>query len=149
MLYADQQYAAAGPPGCLDHRFEIGACGRKRQPAQAIVGAELQDDDIRMMLVQGAGQPGPAATGGLAAHAGVHDTLPVTFGGQFPLQQARPALAGLEAVAGAQAVAEHEDGRRSALAAPALEHANKQAAVSSTPMRSQYCSQGRGFDAEG
>ena len=104
--------AAARGPRAADSSIilrQIVAGVSQRQPAQAIVGAELEDHDAGLMQLQGAGQPLEAALGGLAADAGVDDLVPVPLSLQSLRKQSDPTLLRPEAVGGAQAVAEHKD----------------------------------------
>ena len=68
------------------------------------------DDDRGLVHFQCTRQSLQPAAGCFAAHAGVHNAVSVPLVAQSLLQQGDPALSGLEAIAGTQAVAKHEDG---------------------------------------
>ena len=83
----------------------------QRQAAQAVVAAELEDDDGRMVQLQRTRQASPRAAGGLAADAGIHDAVSVTLRGESLLQQRHPGCIDCDAITGAQAVADDQDDR--------------------------------------
>ena len=95
-----------------DHAVEIGLRLLERQTAQAVVGAELEQHDARMLHVQGARQTREPARGGLAADAGVHHAESVPFVLDLLCQQAHPSLLDAEPKAGAEAVAKHQNDAR-------------------------------------
>src|SRR6185437_1220951 len=82
----------------------------ERQPLQGVVGSQLQDEDAGLGEAQLPRQAGEAARGGLAAHAGVDHLILVPLGSQARDEQRHPTLLRPEAVGGAQAVAEYENG---------------------------------------
>ncbi len=83
---------------------------RHAQAAQPVIGAQLHDDDRGLVQFECARQSLQPSAGCFAAHAGVHNAVSVPLVAQSLLQQGDPALSGLEAIAGTQAVAKHEDG---------------------------------------
>ncbi len=90
--------------------LEVAAYLFQRQAAQAVVAAELDDDHCRFVQFQGTRQPAARAAGGFAADTGVDYAVPVTLPGQSLFQQGHPGGIHFDAIAGAQAVAEHQDG---------------------------------------
>ena len=62
----------------------------RRQAAQAVVGAEREDDDARLVLPERGGQAAAAAGSGFAADAGIDDRA----AGTFPGAGVRPSKAG-------------------------------------------------------
>jgi hypothetical protein len=93
-------------PACwhsLNHGLEIFAHGDGVQAAQAVVGPELQDDQIRFVLQRPA-QAGPAAAGGVPGQAGVGHTDPAALVRQALVQQTLLQLGG-ERLGGGQVVA--------------------------------------------
>ena len=109
-LHAEQHHPGAGLPREDDHAVEVGAGGLEGQAAQAVVAPQLDDDDRRAVHGQRPGQPGEPPGRGLAADAGIDHAVPVTLRLQAVLQQGDPALVGRQSVAGADAVAHHQDG---------------------------------------
>ncbi len=86
------------------HLVEIAAGLVEGQAAQAVVAAELDDDDFGMQEQDGA-QTGDGVLGGGAAGALIDDLVVVAAAVEVPLQGVGIGLAGLEAVAGGDAVA--------------------------------------------
>jgi len=74
------------------------------QAAETVVAAELDDDDFRVQEQDGA-EIGDGVLGGGATGALVRDLVVVAAGVEFLLQEVGIGLAGLEAVAGGDAVA--------------------------------------------
>src|SRR5689334_8375167 len=108
--HADEYYARAGLLHKLDDALEVLLAGREWQPAQAVVSTELDDDDARLVRFEHMRQPCEPALRRFTAYAGVDDAVFVPLGGESLLEQAYPTFLDLQAVAGAQAVAEHDDG---------------------------------------
>jgi hypothetical protein len=84
----------------------------QRQAAQAVVGAEFQDDDGRALGGEGLGDARASAGGGLAALAGIDHAIMQLLARQPLPQQLDPAGLARDAVSRRQAVAEHQDHRR-------------------------------------
>ncbi len=76
--------------------------------AQHVVGAEFEDDELGSVRDRPV-EPRQPAGGGVAGHAGIGDHDIVTLVAQRLLKFFRETLAGVEAVAGHQAVAEADD----------------------------------------
>ena len=81
--------------GCqvVTHRLD-------RQAAQAVVGAERNDDDVRPVLVQRRTEPRPPAARGFARDAGVGDAIIKSFLFEAFCEQARPGRFLSDAIAG-------------------------------------------------
>ena len=75
---------------------------------QHVVGAELQDDELRAVGHRPV-EPRQPAAGRVAGHAGIGDHDIVTLVAECFFKLFRKTLAGVEAVAGHQAVAETDD----------------------------------------
>lgn len=82
----------------------------RRQPAEAIVAAEFDDDDGGMRLDDGV-DVRDCILGGGAAGAAILDFVFVAALVEVLLERVRPGLAGLETIAGRDAVAVADDGR--------------------------------------
>ena len=82
------------------------------QAAKAVVSAEFDDDDFRMQGEDG-GETGDGVLGGCAAGAFVDDFVVVSVGVEALLQCVGIGLAGLETVAGGDAVSEADQERGS------------------------------------
>ena len=95
--------------GEIDHLPEIGADPAGRVAAQAVVAAEFDDDYTGPMYLERARQAAQSIARRIAADAGIHHRVPVTFCDQAVLQQGNPGLPGIEAVPGAQTVADDQD----------------------------------------
>ena len=72
--------------------------------SQAIVAAQLKDDNIRAMAVEQCWQALFATGGGFSTHTGVDELHLIA---KLLIEQGYPALLGVHAVGGAQAVAEY------------------------------------------
>jgi len=70
-LHADQHHLGLGRFRHAQQGVQVGAGGAQLQAAQGIIGAQLNDDDIRIVLAQQRRQAGFAANGGFAADAGI------------------------------------------------------------------------------
>ncbi|EEF26682.1 conserved hypothetical protein, partial [Ricinus communis] len=106
--HADQHHLGVGLGGGLAHGAQVGLGGRHRQAAQAVVGAQLDDHDVGLVLGQQRRQARAAAAGGLAADAGIdHDGVDVVLL-QFLLGQRDPARAARQAIFGRQTISEHK-----------------------------------------
>ena len=110
-LHPDQQDAGSGLAGGTHHRREVPAHGVHRLAAQAVVGAQFDDDCARTVLSQQGVEPVAPAQRGLAADAGVYHPVIQLFLDETLLQQIDPAAALRQSVAGGEAVAEHEQRR--------------------------------------
>jgi len=109
-LDADEQQPCPALLHGADHRGQVRARVLDGQSAQAVVGAEFQDHDLRLVGVECAPEAVPATRRGLAADAGIHYLVTVTLLAEPVLQAGDPAFLGLQAVGRAEAVAEHEQG---------------------------------------
>ena len=69
-----------------DDGIEIGPDVANRQTAQAVVGAQLDDDDLRLVCRERSLQAREAATSRLATRTGVDHAVSVPFGTQPGLQ---------------------------------------------------------------
>jgi len=108
--HAEQQHTRLGFPASLDNGGEIALHVLDRQAAQAVVGAEFEDDDGRLVFGEGRRDAAQPATGGFAADTGI-DHAPARFLlRQLFLQQTHPACFAWNAVSGRQAVTEHQYG---------------------------------------
>jgi len=76
--------------------------------AEAVIAAEFDDDDFRVKLQYGV-ETGCGVFGGGAAGALIADFVVVAVGVELLLQVVGPGLAGLQAVAGGDAVAVADD----------------------------------------
>jgi len=106
--HAGQQHAAAGVLNQADHGVEIVADGLDRYAAQAVVAAELEDDEFRLVLGEHRRQPLESAGGGLAADAAVDHPVCREFPFHPLREQFHPAPLRGDAVGGAETVAPDE-----------------------------------------
>ena len=91
-----------------DDRVEV-CCGLgDGQAAEAVVAAELHDDELGLRAMTRCDAV-EAVLGGVAADAGVDDVVVVALGVEVALEVVGIALAGIDAVAGGEAVAEADD----------------------------------------
>ena len=107
--------------------MEVGARDAYIDAAEAVVGAEGEDEDIDGLAEDPVDAAG-AAGGRFAAQAGVDDAPAEAGGGEFLLDEGGVGLAGgvVEAVAGGEAVAEKQDGfQRGFGGGQGAEHENK------------------------
>ncbi|OGV74108.1 MAG: hypothetical protein A3B82_05705 [Methylophilales bacterium RIFCSPHIGHO2_02_FULL_57_10] len=94
----------------MDNGGEILSHVLDRQAAQAVVGAEFEDDNGGLVFGEGGRDATQTATGGFAADAGI-DHAPARFLlRQLFFQQAHPAGFAWNAVGSRQAVTEHQYG---------------------------------------
>src|SRR6202022_3862218 len=105
---ASEDYFGAAGLQRGDDSIEVGAGVLDTQAAEAVVAAELDDDDGG---VQGedAGEAHDTVFGGVAADALVENAIVVTAGVEYGLEVVGVALTGVGAVAGGEAVAEAGD----------------------------------------
>jgi hypothetical protein len=75
-------------------------------------GAQLENNEGWLEGGEGRLDARRAACGRFAANAGVDHPMFVTLGVQTGLQQSGPGLVNIDTIAGTQAVAEYEHGRR-------------------------------------
>jgi putative ABC transport system ATP-binding protein len=101
---AGNEYANAGLPQRSDDLVEVLAAFGQGQSAQAVIAAELDDDDGGVEA-QNAGQVGERVGGGGAAGAEVAHRVVVTLGFEHLLKLVRIGLAVGQAAAGGDAVA--------------------------------------------
>lgn len=92
-----------------DDGFKIALCDGEWQAAEAVVAAELYDDDGGMHG-EDEGQAVDAVLGGVAADAGVDDAVVVAAGVEVALERGGVGLAGFEPVACGDAVSIADDG---------------------------------------
>ena len=105
---AGEQYLYMGGFKSGEHLVEIVAGLVGGQAAETVVAAEFDDYDLRMQEQDGA-EAGDGVLGGCAAGTLVVDLVMVAKGVEFLLQVIGIGLAGLEAVAGGDAVAEADE----------------------------------------
>ena len=110
--HADEEHARTGGLRRRDHRVEVRARARDRAAAQAVVAAELDHDDGRLVPGEQRGQARTSAGGGVAADARVHDAMRLAARLEACLQQVGPAAARRQAVGGGDRVADDEQDRR-------------------------------------
>ena len=110
--HAEQQHRGPLLPAAVDQRVQVALYQLQRQPAQAVIGTQFDDAVVRLVALQQAVQAAAGGAGGGAADAGIDHGVVVADTMQALLQQFDPALAGGHAVAGAEAVAEHQHDRR-------------------------------------
>ena len=108
-LHADNYHAGAGLAREPCHGAEVVARHGEWQPAQRVVGAELEDHDRRLVLFQQRRQARAPARGRVGADAGVHHVRGDSLLLQPLLQDLHPAAAAFEAVFGADRVAHDQD----------------------------------------
>lgn len=113
-LDTNQQHLGLSALGGHDKGIEVGAYFGKRQSAQTIVAPQFHDDHSRSMARNGCGQAFATTQRRVAADAGVDDAVPVTLFAQALLQQRRPSMGIINAIASAQAVTQDQDRRRGA-----------------------------------
>lgn len=106
--HAAEKDAGAGGLAAVDHFGEVGAGGFGREAAEAVVGAEGEDDDGGFEE-EGFIEAGDTAAGGVAADAEVDDAEGEVFLIEAFLEPVGVAEAGLDAIAGGEAVAEGGD----------------------------------------
>ena len=105
----EQQDLRSGDLGQHDHVRKVVVNGLQRQATQAVIGAQFQQHQRRMMRSQQVGQSFQTATAGLATDAGVDDLVLVPLAAEPSLQQSNPAFLGLQPIGCTQAVTETED----------------------------------------
>lgn len=91
-----------------DNGFEVASGDAEWKAAKAVVSAEF-DNDNGGVHSEDHGQPVDAVLGGVAADAGVDDAVVVSASGEIALERGGVGLAGLEAVAGGDAVSVAND----------------------------------------
>ncbi len=96
-----QQRLGAGLPHQGDDLAEIALHILRREPAQAVVGPQLDQHPARLMLFQQRRQTRQALRGGVAADAGVDQLRLARFFLPLIGQQRRPGLRHRQAIAGA------------------------------------------------
>ena len=94
----------------VDDAVEVGLGLFEGEAAEAVVAAELYDDELGM-AGDDAGDAVEAVLGGVAADAGVEDVVVVAAGVEELLEDVGIGLAGLGAVAGGERVAEADEER--------------------------------------
>ena len=94
----------------LDHLREVVAQRRDGLAAQAVVAAELDDDERRIVRCEQARQAREPAGRRVARDAGIHYLITVTFRLQAILEHRDPGLLRGYPIAAAQGVAHHDDG---------------------------------------
>src|SRR5215831_2221901 len=109
--YAHEKRARPALAARVDDAFEVGAHLFEIATAQAVVGAQGENDDVGTVLLQGGRDPVSSPGGGLAADARVDYFIIETFFAQAACEQACPFLAGRQSVAGGETVPEHQDRR--------------------------------------
>ena len=107
--HSGNHHARAGLAAGLDDGDQIFAGFLERIAAQAVIGAQFDDDDGGMMLRERGGQAGQAAECGIAADAGVDDLVIELVALQPLLEQRDPAFALCQSIPGGKAIAEHKD----------------------------------------
>ena len=107
--HAGEDDAGAGGLEGLDHLGEVGLGDGEGETAEAIVAAEFEEDDGGV-FGEGHGDAGEAVLGGIAADAEVEDAVGEFAAVEILLEEVGEALAGVEAEAGGDAIAEAEDG---------------------------------------
>jgi len=95
----------------LDDRLQIPLHLPDRSAAQTVIAAELDDDDCRLMQLEGTRQAGQRGTRRITADAGIHHLVTVTFRFQARLQQTHPSAIERDTEGGTQTVAEDQDTR--------------------------------------
>jgi hypothetical protein len=109
---AGEGYLCAGMLEVLDHLGDVGFCLFEGEAAEAVVAAELDDDDAVGVTVDARDdvvEALDAVLGGVAADAGVDDVVVEALGVEEELELVGIGLAGVGAVAGGEGVAEAED----------------------------------------
>src|SRR5436305_2081401 len=102
--HAGEQHPRAGRAGTLDDAREIVAQRRHGLTAQAVVGAERDDDDLRVRLERPVDAPQPARAR-VAAHAGVDHAVVEALAAQARLEQRRIRFLGRDPETGREGVA--------------------------------------------
>jgi len=93
-----------------DHGLEVGAGGLDLEAAEAVVAAELEDDDLGFHG-QDAGEAVDSVLGGVAADALVDDAVVEAFAIEVLLEEVGVALAFVGSVAGGERIAEADEER--------------------------------------
>src|SRR3954465_6349251 len=89
-LHADEHHARARLLRLLDHRAEVLPHLLQRQAAQAVVRAELENQDRRLVLHERLCDPSGATGGGLARDARVDDAIIETLALEALYEQRHP-----------------------------------------------------------
>ena len=106
--HAGQQHRRSGIAGLRQNPVEIGLHLRRGQAAQAVVGAELDDHDLRF-IGEHPVEPRQPAGAGIAGDPGVDYPPGVALGPERGFQARREGVLARQSEAGGQAVAEHGD----------------------------------------
>ena len=108
--HTGQEDAYAGMLEALDQQDLVGAGGRNWQSAEAIIAAKLEDHD-GWFGVEDVGQALNSVACSISADSQIDDVVVVTGGIEQALEIVGVALAGRNAQAGGEAVAERHDHR--------------------------------------
>jgi hypothetical protein len=92
----------------VDDRLEVGGGLGDGYSAQAVVGPEFEDEDVHR-LAEHPADAVPAARGGFAADARVGDLVGEVEGVEAVFDEIGEGLAGADAIAGGEAVAEEDE----------------------------------------
>ncbi|MNE77317.1 hypothetical protein D3C80_1736210 [compost metagenome] len=87
----------------------------RRHSAQAIVAAQLDHHQFRLLLCEQRRQAREATGAGVATDRGIHHPIVVSLLLQALLQQAHPALAGIQPQTGADTIANDQQRLRRGL----------------------------------
>ena len=107
---AGNQYLGAAGPGSIDHGVQIVAQLGQGQAAQAIVGAERNDDDGRFVLGKCRRQSGAPASSGFAGDRQIGNAIIQLLFAQALAEQGWPGLLLTDAVTGGERVT-HDQNR--------------------------------------
>jgi hypothetical protein len=118
-FHGQYEYAAARSPREFGHARQVVAQLRDRVAAQAVVTAELDDQQVGLVFRQQSRQAPESSAGRVAADRGIDQARVGPALAQARLQQCHPALLEGQAVGGADTIAEHQDARRAVAAAGA------------------------------
>lgn len=109
---AEQDDGGTGLDAAGNDLVEITLHAARRNATEAIIGAQLKNDQRRIEGAERVFDARCAAFSSFTADAGVNDPMFVPLSFEACLQQCGPGLVNVYAVSCAQAVAKHENGRR-------------------------------------
>ena len=108
--HAGQGHTGAAAARHVDHGVQVVAHLRQRQAAQAVVGAQRDDDDGRFVVLERRIQSRTAAGRGFTRNRQVGDAIIEPLVAQALAEQGRPGLLRPDAITGGQRIAHHQDG---------------------------------------
>lgn len=108
--HTDKQHRRAVLPTLFDNGAEIAAHIIEWQGTQTVVAAQLDEKNMRRVLGERLGHSCKTTACRVATNAGIDDTVRIALLMQSLLKQVHPAVIGFDAIAGTEAVTQHNDG---------------------------------------